>query len=64
MTEATKDKNFDIYKIGEKTYHKASFGPKTWSSIQENMPGQKVDFVDVLHAKFEKALEKSIDIHK
>ncbi len=64
MKDATQDRNYDVYRIGEKTYHKASFGPKTWSAIQDNMPGQKIDFVDVLFAKLNPTIDKSIDIHK
>lgn len=64
MAEVKQDNNFDTYRIGETTYRKASFGPKTWSAIQDTMPGKKVNFVDIMNAKFEQELQKKIDIHK
>lgn len=60
MANATQEFNYDTYKIGEKTYHKATFGPKTWSDISGKLPGQKVNFVDILFGKFEKELVASI----
>ena len=63
MSTLFEERNFDTYKIGEKTYKKDLYlGPKAWGKIQESSPGR---FVDILESKLKSFLsEKSIDLNK